>query len=189
MKLSAYARKMGISYKTAYRLWHAGKLDAYQLPTGTVIVREESVQPSKIALYARVCSADQKADVPRQMERLRSYAAAKGYVVSKEVLEIASGVNDNRPKLKALLADASIGVIVVEHRDRLTRFGFNYIQTLHEVQKRRVEVLNQTDTGHDLVDDFVAIITAMSARLYGRRNAKRRALEIKQCIETSHEPD
>lgn len=123
------------------------------------------------------------------MERLRNYAAAKGHIVFKEVIEIASGVNDNRPKLKALLADSSIGIIVVEHKDRLTRFGFNYIQTLLEVQKRQVEVINLTDTGNELVDDFVAVITSLAARLYGKRNSKRRAEQIKQCIEACPDND
>lgn len=184
MKLSEYAHRIGVSYKTAYRLWRVGKLDAYQLPTGTVIVREVVDRPSKIVLYARVSSADQKSDLQRQLERLRNYAAAKGYVVFKEVSEIAAGVKENRPQLTALLGDSRIGIIVVEHQDRLTRFGFNYLQTLLEVQKRQVEVINQTDTGNDLVDDFVAVITSMAARIYGKRNSKRRAERIKQCIET-----
>ena len=66
------------------------------------------------------------------MQRLRDYAAAKGYQVTAEVTEIASGVNDNRPKLNKLLRDPKIGVIVVEHKDRLTRFGWGYIEVLFE---------------------------------------------------------
>jgi putative resolvase len=54
-------------------------LDAYQLPTGTIIVREPKVAPSGAALYARVSSAEQKDDVTRQLQRLRDYAAACGY--------------------------------------------------------------------------------------------------------------
>jgi putative resolvase len=64
MRLSQYAKQMGVSYKTAFRWWKAGKLDAYQLDTGTIIVREPA-QPSAsqgVALYARVSSADQKED-------------------------------------------------------------------------------------------------------------------------------
>ena len=97
--------------------------------------------------------------------------------------EAASGLNDSRPKLTALLRDASIGVIVVEHRDRLTRFGFNYIATLLEMQGRRVEVVFPDETKDDLVADFIAVITSMSARLYGRRGNKHRAERIRQCIE------
>ena len=184
MKLSTYAKKLGLSYTTVYRMWKDGQVDAYQLPTGTVIVRERAEQLTQsVALYARVSSADQKGDLNRQMERLRQYAASKGYQVTKEVKELASGVNDSRPKLAALLQNSAITTIVVEHTDRLTRFGFHYIRLLMEAQKRTIEVMNATDTGDDLVDDFVAVITSMAARLYGRRNAKNRAEKIKKCIE------
>jgi len=187
MKLSHYARKMGISYKTAWRWYKAGTLDAYQTETGTVIVRDASdVHPvtGRIALYARVSSIGQKEDLDRQMHRLKDYAAAKGYQVAKEVTEIASGLNDRRPKLEKLLADTSIGTIVVENRDRLTRFGSHYIETLLEAQGRRVEMVFASDTGDELVEDFVRVITSMSARIYGRRQSKRRAEKIKQCVES-----
>ncbi len=177
---------MGISYKTAFRWWKAGKLDAYQLDTGTVIVRDDTPLPDAangIALYARVSTAGQKEDLLRQVERLKTYAAAKGYQVAKEVTEIASGMNDNRPKLSKLLTDASIGVIVVEHQDRLTRFGANYIEQLMQMQGRRIEIIFPSDTNHDVVDDFIAVITSMANRLYGRRHSKERAQKIQACVE------
>jgi putative resolvase len=186
MKLSQYAKQQGISYKTAWRWYKAGQLDAYQTPTGMVVVRDpKEVRPvtGRIALYARVSSLGQKEDLDRQVQRLKDYGAAKGYQVSKEVTEIASGLNDQRPKLEKLLADTSIGTIIVENRDRLTRFGSHYIETLLQAQGRHLEMIFPTDTGDELVDDFVAVITSMAARLYGRRQSKRRAEKIKQCVE------
>ena len=186
MKLSQYAKKVGVTYKTAYRWYRAGTLDAYQTETGIIIVREKADEKpltGRIALYARVSSLGQKEDVERHMHRLKDYAAAKGYQVSKEVTEIASGLNDKRPKLEKLLADSSIGTIVVENRDRLTRFGAHYIETLLEAQGRHLEMIFQSDTGDELVDDFVSVITSMAARIYGRRQSKRRAEKIKQCVE------
>jgi predicted site-specific integrase-resolvase len=185
MRLSQYAKKMGVTYRTAFRWFQAGKLDAYQLDTGTIIVRDPVVptSPQAVALYARVSSADQKDDLARQLERLRDYAAAKGYTVAKEVTELASGLNDSRPKLSKLLTDPTIGTIIVEHKDRLTRFGFEYIRKLLEVQQRRIEVVFETDSNDELVDDFVAVITSMAARIYGPRNSKRRAEKIKHCVE------
>jgi putative resolvase len=186
MKLSQYAKQQGISYKTAWRWYKAGQLDAYQTPTGMVVVRDpKEVRPVtwRIALYARVSSLGQKEDLDRQVQRLKDYAAAKGYQVSKEVTEIASGLNDQRPKLEKLLADTSIGTIIVENRDRLTRFGSHYIETLLQAQGRHLEMIFPTDTGDELVDDFVAVITSMAARIYGRRQSKRRAEKIKQCVE------
>src|SRR5258706_5591699 len=175
MKLSEYARQVGVTYKTAYQWWQAGQLDAYQRPTGTIIVRESQTAATGAALYARVSSAEQKDDVTRQLQRLRDYAAARGYQVVAEVTEVASGLNDERPKLKKLLTDTRVGVLVVEHKNRLTRFGYGYITTLLEHEGRRVEAIYPSDTSHDLVDDLVAGITSIAARPYGRRNAKRRA--------------
>lgn len=191
MKLTQYARKLGISYRTAYRWWKAGKLDAYQLDTGTIIVREPvSAQvPANVALYARVSSSDQKEDLERQMQRLKDYAAAKGYRVTKTVSDLASGLNDSRPKFLKLLTDASIGTIVVEHRDRATRFGLVYIEQLMAMQGRRLEVIFPSDTDNDLVDDFIAVITSRASRIYGRRTSKRRAEKIKQCVEKAMKED
>jgi putative resolvase len=191
MRLSRYAKQMGVSYKTAFRWWQAGKLDAYQLDTGTIIVREPvASEPSaNVALYARVSSADQKEDLERQMQRLKDYAAAKGYHVTKTINELASGLNDSRPKFLKLLTDASIGVIVVEHRDRATRFGLSYIEQLMQMQGRRLEVIFPRDTDNDLVDDFIAVITSMASRIYGRRTSKRRAEKIKQCVEHAMQED
>jgi putative resolvase len=186
MKLSQYAKKAGISYKTAWRWYKAGTLDAYQTPTGMVVVRDpqmERIGTGRIALYARVSSADQKSDLERQVQRLRDYAAARGYQVAKEVTEIASGLNDSRPKFLKLLADPTIGTIIVEHKDRSTRFGWNYITTLMEAQGRRMEAVFPDETKDDLVNDFVSIITSMAARMYGRRGSKRRAERIKHCVE------
>jgi len=186
MKLSQYAKKVGVTYKTAYRWYRAGTLDAYQTETGIIIVRDKPDEKpliGRIALYARVSSFGQKEDLERQMHRLKDYAAAKGYQVSKEVTEIASGLNDQRPKLEKLLADTSIGTIVVENRDRLTRFGSHYIETLLQAQGRHLEMIFPSDSGDELVDDFEAVITSMAARIYGRRQSKRRAEKIKHCVE------
>jgi putative resolvase len=186
MKLSQYAKKVGVTYKTAYRWYRAGTLDAYQTATGIIIVREKAAEKpviGRVALYARVSSSRQKEDLERQVHRLKDYAAAKGYQASKVVTEIAPGLNDRRPKLEKLLADTSIGTIVVENRDRLTRFGSHYIETLLEAQGRHLEMLFSGDTGDELVDDFVAVITSMATRIYGRRQSKSWADKIKQCVE------
>ena len=133
------------------------------------------------------------------MHRLRDDAAARGYQVVAEVTEIASGLTDARPKRKKLLTDARVGVLVVEHRDRLPRLGSGYLTTLLEPEGRRVEGVFPTETGDDLVDDlvddFVAVITSLAARIYGRRHAKRRAAQIqagvkrcvKRCVEQAKE--
>ena len=102
----------------------------------------------------------------------------------KVVKEVGSGVNDGRKKLLALLADPTVTVIVVEHKDRLTRFGFKYIETLLAMQGRSIEVVNVTENPlEDSIADFVSILYSFCARLYGQRRAKRKTEKIVKELE------
>lgn len=182
MKLSQYAKKLGVGYRTTWNWYKAGKLKGYQLPTGTIIITEnEDLRTPKVAIYARVSSAENKINLDSQADRLIAYCQAKGWQIHKVVKEIGSGINDSREKLLKLLADTSLTVIVVEHKDRLTRFGFNYISTLFEIQGRRIEVVNLAENGReDLMQDLVSIIYSFCARLYGQRRARRKTEKITQ---------
>jgi len=132
-----------------------------------------------VAVYARVTSRENTSNLNSQADRLVVYCAARGYQVAKVVKEIGSGVNDSRPKFLALLEDRSLGLIVVEHKDRGTRFGFRYIETLLRGQGRTIEVVNQADNGmEDLLADLTSIIYSFCARLYGKRRAKRQTERI-----------
>ena len=185
MKLSDYAEKVGVNYRTAWRWFRTGKIAGYQMDTGTIIITEddESEKPQKVAIYARVSSSENKSNLDTQTQRLKDYCAAKGLKVHKVVKEIGSGVNDNRQKLLKLLSDAEITTIVVEHKDRLTRFGFNYIDKLLALQNRKIEVINLADDGkEDLLQDLVSIIYSFCARLYGRRRAKRKTEKITESL-------
>jgi putative resolvase len=184
MKLSQYAKQQGISYSTALRWWHQGVIRGYQAPSGTIIVDAEAKLPAreeKVVIYARVSSAQHKENLERQVERLVQYCTMRGYQVVQVVKEMASGVNESRPKLLALLKDPLARRIVVEHKDRLTRFGFRYLETLLEGQGRTIEVVNvaENDT-EDLMADLVAIVSSFTARLYGQRRAKRMLSRIVQ---------
>ena len=183
MKLSQYAKQQGISYRTALRWFRAGTIKGYQAPTGTIIVTEgesaPAAQPEKVAIYARVSSPEHRENLERQAARLADYCAARGYQVAQAVKEVASGVNDSRPKLLALLKDTSITRIVVEHRDRLTRFGFHSLEALLQAQGRTLEVVNLAENDkEDLIADLVAIVSSFTARLYGQRRAKRKTERI-----------
>ena len=185
MKLSQYAKQQGISYRTALRWWQAGLIKGYQATTGTIIVAEEPPKEAytvnRVAIYARVGSIEHRANLERQVERLEDYCAAKGYQVAMVVKEIASGVNDSRPKLLAVLKDPTVTRIVVEHKDRLTRFGFRYLDTLLELAGRQIEVVNLADNDReDLLADLVSIVYSFAARLYGQRRAKRKTERIVQ---------
>jgi putative resolvase len=182
-KLSDYAKQVGVTYMTAWQWWKAGQLEAYHLPTGTSIVWEPQTAASGVALYTCIFAAEQQEDAVRQLQRLRDYAAARGSLGVAEVIEIASGVNEERPNLNNLLTDRCVGVLVVEHPDRLTHFGYGYIMMLLAHQGRRVEAIVPSATGDGVVDDFVAVITGMAARIDGPRKSKRRAERIRACGE------
>ena len=101
----------------------------------------------------------------------------------KTVEEIGSGLNDNRKKLESLLLDESIKKIVVEHSDRFSRFGMNYIVKLLKLQDREIEIINESSNDRDdLMEDFVSIITSFCARLYGLRRNKRRTEKLIETI-------
>lgn len=190
MKLSQYAKQQGISYRTALRWFRDGTIQGYQAPSGTIIVteREPMQAVQKVAIYARVSSAEHRANLERQAERLTQYCTARGYQVAQVVKEIASGVNESRPKLLSLLKDPSITRVVVEHRDRLTRFGFHYIDALFTVQGRTIEVVNpaQDDT-EELLADLTSIIYSFCARLYGQRRAKRKTEQLVEQLQAKED--
>jgi predicted site-specific integrase-resolvase len=191
MKLSAYAKRLGISYQTAWRLFKDGKLNAYKLPTGTVIVREEETQGAdqSVAVYCRVSSSENKTNLESQKQRLLDYCAAKGYKVSRVVTEVGSGINDTRKQWLSLLQDRTVRIIIVEHKDRFTRFGFTGYKTLLNTDGRDIEVVNEADNGkEDLLQDLVSIITSFCARLYGQRRCKRKTEKIIQELTTARQP-
>ena len=192
MKLSQYAKTLGVTYRTAWNHFNAGLIEgAYKLPTGTIIVPDHALRvptntgpPPKIATYARVSSSQNKTNLATQSERLKSYCAASGLVVDAVVTEIGSGLSDQRPKLNKLLADSTITLIVVEHKDRLTRFGFHHIEALMGSQGREIRVLNLAETQtEDLMQDLISVITSFVARYYGRRRSKRKTEKIIALLE------
>jgi putative resolvase len=184
MKLSQYARLVGVTYRTAFRWWQNGQIKGYQLPSGTIVVTEGEEQTARkpdelVAIYTRVSDHAHRANLERQAQHLEDYCAAKGYRIQKVVKEIGSGVNDNRAKFLALLEDQRITRIVVEHKDRATRFGFRYVEVLLRGQGRTLEVVNLADNDReDLLHDLVSVIYSFAVRLYGQRGAKRKTEAI-----------
>ena len=160
MKLSAWARKSGISYTTA---WRWVKDDVMPVPwrqtaSGTILVDEsDQERPHAVALYARVSSHDRRSDLDRQLARLSQYAAAHDLHVADAVVEVGSGLNGKRRKLLRLLRDRNIGAIVVEHRDRFARFGSEYLEAALAASGRRLIVVDPSEMNDDLVQDMIAI--------------------------------
>ena len=148
MKVSSYAKRIGISYNTAWRMWKRGQIPGYQIPTGTVIIDPPELRllpVHTVAVYARVSTSREQEEsrnasraaaslvqccICWSVGKLISWCNAQGWGVSKVVKEDGSGINDQRPKFLTLLADPKVGQSVVDHKDRAFRFGVAYIQTL-----------------------------------------------------------
>ena len=180
-KISAYAKKHGVTIRTVWNWIYQNKLKIEKTPTNRIFIIEDEdyIINNAVAIYARVSSSENKDNLERQLDRIRNYCAAKGYKIIKEVSEVGSGLNDKRPKLEKLLTDYSIKKIVVEHSDRFSHFGMNYITQLMKMQGREIEIINTHNNNRDdIMQDFVSIITSFCTRLYGLRRNKRKTMEI-----------
>ena len=135
---------------------------------------------NETAIYCRVSSQDQKnhGDLERQKGRVLEYCVNKKYNVTYIFEEVGSGLNDNRKKFHNLLdviTERKISKVVVEHKDRLTRFNFEIIKKLAKGFGVEIEVidveLNKTFE-EELVSDIVSLMASFSARLYGKRSSR-----------------
>jgi predicted site-specific integrase-resolvase len=179
-RLTEAARLLNMSPWTLRRWVYARRAPSIKSETGRVYIPAWWVEEQagekprsshvRCALYARESSSENKAALASQLEGLRSFATAKGYTIVQEVSEIGSGINDQRPKLHALLKKRDFDVLLVEHKERLTRFGFRWFEALCPFT---IEVINLAENGRDdLMEDLVAILTSFSARLYGQRRGR-----------------
>jgi putative resolvase len=190
VNLKEWARVQGVHPVTAYRWFREGKLPVPARKVGRLILVEpveEGLERVRVVAYCRVSSADQRADLERQAGRVVTGATGRGLAVDQVVSEIGSGMNGHRRKLTRVLSDVTANVIVVEHRDRLIRFGFEHLAASLAASGRRIVVLDETETTDDLVRDVTEVLTSLCARLYGRRSASRRAGKAVE-VATSAEP-
>nr|MDT0657540.1 IS607 family transposase [Micromonospora sp. DSM 115978] len=177
MKLSEWARRNGVHYQTAWSWAKNGQMPVpvVKTDTGRYLVLESTASAGRTVAYCRVWSADQRDDLERQAGRVVTAATARGLAVAEVVTEVGSGLNARRPKLAKLLGDAQVTTIVVEHQDRLARFGVEHLTCALAATGRTIVVLDDTELDDDLVGDMTEILTWFCARLYGRRSAKRKA--------------
>lgn len=172
--LSKYAKRHGIKYRAAWNRFRANKIPgSYKDAFGKILIPENSVsKPIRVACYARVSSSTNKSNLDSQMLRLVEFANARGLQVHSQIKETGLGLNDRRPKLLKLLSDATYTHIIVENRDKLTRFGFEYLKLIFKQNKTEIIVMNSTDNDRDdLMRDFVSLVTSFCARLYGLRRS------------------
>jgi excisionase family DNA binding protein len=189
-----FAKLLGVSRVTVIKWIKSGRITAYgvhgkwRIPYSEVERVLEGVQRvRRVAIYARVSSNTQRNDLERQVESLKLWVSRNfpnaEYVV---ITDIASGLNEDRRGLRKLIEMAKrreIQAIVIAYRDRLTRFGFEYLKTLFNTFGVDVYVVFQEepkDYVQELVEDFLEIVTSFASRIYGKRSKKYK--EVVSCI-------
>lgn len=186
-KLSEYAKEHNVTYHTAFNHYHKGLIKgAYQLPTGTIVIPDDHTvnKPEYIVTYARVSSSENVDNLKTQSQRLIDFCNAKGWQTHENIMEIGSGINDNRKKLLKILSEEKATKLIVEHKDRLTRLGYNFIKLICDKINCELIIINNSETEkEDLIQDFVNIITSFCAKIYGQRRSKRNTEKLIKQLE------
>ncbi|MEM1510848.1 MAG: IS607 family transposase [Sulfolobales archaeon] len=182
--------KLGVSYSTLRRWVAAGYIRAiktvggkYRIPESEVRrVLESRAKETRAVVYARVSFRDQREDLERQVRYLLEYCASKGFRVVGVLTDVASGLKTDRDglrKLFELVTSKQVEVVVVMYRDRLTRFGFEYLEYFFNQHGARIEVVfseELKDTHQELVEDLIEVVTSFADKLYGMRSRRRKKL-------------
>ena len=171
---------------TAWRHYNAGTLPPELQPKkiGNIIyvLANPEASAGRVVGYARVSSAEQKPHLQNQANRLWAYAGQNGILLDAVVSEIASGLNDRRPKLRKLLGDPTVHTVVVEHRERLARFGVGMVEAMLQARGGSLIVIDDAEVADDLVRDMTEILTCFCARLYGKRSAANKARRAMEAV-------
>ena len=173
---------LGVSEKTLRNWDEQGKIRTIRTPSDHRRYDIESVTGKEnraSIIYARVSSYKQKADLERQADYLQSL-----YPESEVIKEVGSGLNYNRKKLKTILErimSGDVKQLVVGHKDRLARFGFDLLRWICELNDTELVVCNNTQLSpqREIVEDILAIVHVFSYRLYGLRKYKSQIKEDK----------
>ena len=153
------------------------------------ILQQDRVEA--VAIYSRVSNTKQASDLLRQETILREYAVSKGYSILESITDIGSGMNESRKGLSHLMTlvfDQKINKIVISYKDRLTRFGYGYFESIFKRFGVEIEIVNLTqeaDFQQELSQDLISIIHHFSMKLYSNR--RQLAKKFKQDLVASSE--
>ena len=187
-RISEFAEIIGVSVKTLQRWDRQKKLVPDRTPTNRRIYTEHHLSTAlgrifeqeerETVVYARVSSQNQKPDLENQIEVLTEFCNSSGYTVDKYVKEVGGGLNFKRKKFVKLLDQVMSGKIeqlIVAHKDRLSRFGFDLIEHICKVNNCELIVMNNEKLSpeQEMIQDMLAIVHCFSARLYGLRNYRK----------------
>jgi len=159
-----------------HRRYQQEQLDEYIGITKSVVETSDLV-----VTYSRVSSHEQKqkGDLDRQSQRLSEYCAKKKFNVGFIIKDVGSGLSDTRNgfiKLTNLVIDKKVTKVIIEHKDRLTRFQYNFIERMFSSYGIEIIHIEKNDVSEqeDLVTDLVSLMASFSGKMYGRRSAERR---------------
>jgi len=185
-------KRLGISHSTLSRWVGEGRIRAVRTAGGVFRVPESEVRriaeglpiskEVRAVIYARVSSSDRRSDLERQVEYSTQYCSSKGYRAIDVLSDVASGLKTDRRGLLKLLdyvVNRQVDVVVMTYGDRLSRFGFEYLEYFFKQYSVRVEVVfggEPRDAYQELVEDLVEIVTSFAGKLYGLRSHKKKRL-------------
>ena len=188
--IGEFAKRIGRSVQTVRRWEREGKLIAKRLPSGHRYFDESDVRrmmggaPENrlTVVYCRVSSAGQKDDLASQVEAMETYCRNAGVTVDEWVQEIGGGMNFKRKRFLNILDRIQRGEIeklLVAHKDRLVRFGYDLIAHLASENGCEIVVVNQNSLSpqQEMVEDLLSIVHTFSCRLYGMRKYKKQLRE------------
>jgi predicted site-specific integrase-resolvase len=193
MKAKEVMQKYGICRETLWRWVKSNKINYTLTPSGRYNYLGLNDNPSdnnrKNIIYARCSTSGQKDNLDRQIERLKTFASAKGITVDDVYHEIASALNYNRKfyrKLYNEITSNNVSKVIIEYKDRLLRIGFQDFEELCKIHKTEVIILDQTTDktkSQEIVDDMIAIIHHFSSKIYSNRKRKKIIDVIKEDIQ------
>jgi putative resolvase len=183
-RIGEFAKRVGCSVPTVRRWEAAGRITVRRTPSGQRYFDDADVrrvlQPGfregarRVIVYCRVSSPGQKDDLASQVAAMGQFCLARGLSVDEVIQEIGGGMDLRRRKFLALMDDIEQGrvaVLVIAHKDRLARFGFDYLEHVAARSGCEIIVANQESLSPqaELVEDLLAIVHTFSCRLYGLR--------------------
>lgn len=184
--VSEFAKRIGKSSKTLRRWDASGILIAKRHPSGHRYYDESDVrkvfggrlEPGRTVVYCRVSSAGQKDDLEGQVRAMEEFCLQSGIAVDEWANEIGGGMNFNRKRFLLLMDEIQQGKIaklLIAHKDRLCRFGFEYFERMARESGCELIVVNQESLSpqQEMIEDLLAIVHTFSCRLYGLRRYKK----------------
>lgn len=189
-RIGEFSKRIGKSVQTLRRWEREGKLIAKRHPSGHRYFDESDARhlmgfaPEKqtTIVYCRVSSAGQKDDLASQVEAMEMYCRGAGIAVDEWIQEIGGGMNFKRKRFLDILDGiqrGEIGKLLVAHKDRLVRFGYDLIEHMASENGCEIVVVNQNSLSppQEMVEDLLAIVGTFSCRLYGMRKYKKQLRE------------